>query len=217
VFSALSFALARTKSPTRETETALSDAAFREPDSARARTAQLMLGAVAHEEARVDPERAGRTVDQLIRFFEGMHSPDAARRLLSVLGNAGSPRGLPFIGRYLRDPSPEMRRGAVAALRFVEGARAEELLTEASADPEASVRLATIAAMGYRQMTGQDYAVLRRMVLGDAAEKVRLAALRRLWEERATYSGAGALAREVAEHDGSESVRQAAAEMSAGG
>jgi HEAT repeats len=215
-FTTLSFALARTKSPTLETEEALSEPAFRDPESGQGKTAQLMLGAVARDMAASDPERAERVVDRLIALFESLHSPNASRRLLSVLGNAGSPRGLPTIVRYLHDPSADLRIGAASALRFVDGARADELLAQAAKDPAAPVRLAVVSALGYRETRPATLATLRRILQADPAANVRVAALRNLWQMRAGSTDAAALVRYAATHDTSEDVRRTAAGLLAG-
>src|SRR5438309_1075031 len=101
------------------------------------KTAQLMLGAAARDIAQSDPDRGARLIDRIVTRFQSLTSPAAPRRLLSVLGNAGSVRALPIIERYLHDPATDMRVGAATALRFVDSPRADELLSGLlAADPE---------------------------------------------------------------------------------
>jgi hypothetical protein len=213
VFSTLAFALARTAAPAQEAEDALKDAAFRDPESDAGRAAQLALGAAARQIASTDPKRGMALVEQLIRRFEAMPTPGAAKRLLSVLGNAGSVRALPVIVKYLNAPSADMRGAAASALRFVQGAEADRLLAAAAGDHEPSVRLAALSAMSYRAIQPATLAADKEALLADAEESVRLAALHNLWQAKDASSDALALVRQAAGEGQPEHVRKAAAEL----
>jgi hypothetical protein len=216
-FAKLSFILAQTKTPTQQAENALSDVAFRGPETDIVKTAQLMLGAMARNIDQSDPDRAAKVVDRLIAQLGSSSAPNVQRRLLSALGNSGSTQAIPVIKQFTNDASPDLRGGAAYALRWVDSDEADDLLsTIIDTDSDPSVRLQALSALRYRDVNQKTFDAEERVFLLGMVESLRLAVLKNLWAARETFPKVVDIAKRAAGSDVSKEVRKAASDLIAG-
>ena len=214
LFSTLSFVLAQTKSPTLQTENALSEFAFATPETDTVKTAQLMLGAMARNIDETDPQRAASLIDRLIKHLGSSSVPNVSRRLLSVLGNSGSTAAMPTIKRFLTDPSPDLRGGAAYALRWVDSSEVDDLLcSTVMNDSDESVRLQALSALAYRDITPTTFETQKRVFLSEKSDNVRLAALKNIWKSRQAFPEVEEIVKRAAAGDSSNDVRKAAKDL----
>lgn len=209
--------LTMARRPTDAAERALIDLA-ENPAGMDVRSAALFgLGTMARNSRESDPGRADRIAARLLsRLREPM--PEAeADIVLKALGNSGSAKALPAFTVYAKASSAGLRAAAMTGLRFVDAPEADRLLIEAlRSDPEASVRIAALRALSFRQPTGGSVRAHIGALTGDPSESVRVAALRNLGSSIGAFPEALEAVRRAAEDDASESVRKAAAAMLAG-
>jgi HEAT repeat protein len=205
--------LARANAPTPVVEAALFRLASEGSEEVRS-TAQLALGTLAHRLAPSAPARADAIVRWALGELTAARSPAGQRQMLLVLGNAGAPAALPALGPFLRAQEPEVRGGAVTALRRLKAPEAEAALCLAlTADPDAGVRLEVAQALGTRRPTAPALAAHALVLRKDRSPGVRLAALRNLGRCREVLPGAVPLIREAAAEDPDAEVRGAAAAL----
>jgi hypothetical protein len=203
--------LARANSPTPAVEEALFRLASEGSENIRS-TAQLALGTLAHRLARFAPARAEAIVRWALGELKAARSPAEQRRMLLVLGNAAAPAALPALRALLRAPQPEVRGGAVAALRGLKVREAEAALCKAlTADPDAGVRLEAAQALGARPMMAAALRAHARVLGKDGSPGVRLAVLRNLGRARQALPEAAELIRATSATDPHPEVRGAAA------
>jgi hypothetical protein len=206
-------ALGMAKAPTPVVEAALFELASAGGEDIRS-TAQLALGTLAHSLAWSAPARADGIVRWALARLEGARSAAGRRQMLLVLGNAGSPQALPAVRRYLSAPEPEVRGGAVAALRRLKGPEVDAALCRAlTADADAGVRLEAVRALEVRRMTAANLTAHATALRKDGSAGVRLAVLRNLGRAREALPGGAELVREAAAKDPAREVRAAAAEL----
>jgi hypothetical protein len=207
-------ALNEASAPTPLAEETVRELASESPNHDIASTAQLTLGAMAHNLAETSPERATRIVDSLIKQIDASSSADTTRLLLLALGNAGSPHAYSTIARFTNDSSPDLRAAAASALRWVDSDQADaQLIKVLSSDPESVVRLEAATAIGFRQINANAFEAQKQALATDKDEKVRLALLRNLWKGRVVFPEARELIEKAATSDASEDVRKAATEL----
>jgi hypothetical protein len=206
-------ALGLAKAPTPVLEAALFELAAAGSGDSRA-TAELALGTLARGLAGWAPARADGIVRWAVGRLEGARSPGERRQLLLVLGNAGAAQAWPAVRRHLSAAEPEVRGGAVTALRWLKGPEVEAALCGAlTADADAGVRLEAARALGVRRMTAAALAAHAAALRADGSASVRLAVLRNLGRARAALPGAAELVREAAAKGPDREVRAAAAEL----
>src|SRR5262249_43846302 len=128
--------------------------------------------------------------------------------------NAGAPAALPALRTFLRAPEPEVRGGAVAALRGLKATAAGAALCQAlTADPDAGVRLEAAQALGARRMTAAALTAHACVLRTDSSPGVRLAALRNLGQSQQVLPEAAKLICEAAAKDSNPGVCEAAAAL----
>jgi hypothetical protein len=206
-------ALGLAKAPTPVLEAALFELAAAGSGDSRA-TAELALGTLARGLAGWAPARADGIVRWALGRLEGARSAGERRQLLLVLGNAGAAQAWPAVRRHLRAAEPEVRGGAVTALRWLKGAEVEAALCRAlTADADAGVRLEAARALEVRRMTAAALAAHAKALRADDSASVRLAVLKNLGRARAALPGAAEVVRAAAAKGPDREVRAAAAEL----
>lgn len=119
---------------------ALLRAAFESADLDLRYTAQLIVGSNVRRCLDVNPEQAKAFGDRLAEALETADE-DGKLNLLYALGNAADADRLPIQERFLADPSPRLRAGAVHSLRHLIDERLRTRLSElAKTDPDPGVR-----------------------------------------------------------------------------
>ena len=207
-------ALNDASTPTRLAEETIHELASQSPNPDIASTAQLSLGAMAHNLAETSPERATNIVASLVKQIDLSSSADTTRQLLLALGNAGSAQAYSTIARFMTDSSPALRAAAASALRWIDSDQAAaQLIKVLTSDPESAVRLEAAIALGFRQINANSFAAQKQALAIDKDEKVRLALLSNLWKGRAVFPEARKIIEKAATSDASADVRQAATEL----
>lgn len=203
--------LAGVTTPTPETIAVLSNLAFQSSDSRTASTAQLALGTVAHSLAQSAPDRAVLIVDRFVERLRTAQSPDDVKQNLLVLGNAGSSRSLSTVTQFASSPQAEIRAIAVSALRLVPDLGVDRQLTQTlSTDVEETVRAEAAVALGFREMTPQNYQSQKQAIQSDKSAKVKLALLKNLWQAQEQFPEVRQIVKQLAQQDESQEVREAA-------
>jgi Lipoprotein amino terminal region len=203
--------LAAVPSPTPTTVTALNQCAFASADQRVASTAQLALGAIARNLAEPAPDRASAIVDQFIQNLMTAKSNAAIKQNLLVLGNAGSPRSLDAITKFVTSPEAEIRSIAVVALRWLADPQVDRILNQAiKQDSDDNVRAETVVALGFRPMTAENLAVQKQVLAADQSVKVRLALLKNLWQVREQFPEVITIVQQLAQTDPDQDLRTAA-------
>jgi hypothetical protein len=206
-------ALGRARAATPAVEAVLLELAAKGKGEVRS-TAQLALGTLAHGLAATAPGRAEAIVSWALAQLQAAPSPAERRRLLLVLGNAGSATAWPALRAALGAAEPEVRGGAVTALGGLRGAESDAALCAAlTGDADAGVRLEAARALSGRPMTAAGLAAHARVVRQEASPGVRLAALRNLGRARQAPPEAEGLIRAAAANDPNPEVRKAAAAL----
>ena len=209
-------ALNEASSPTQLAEDTVRDLAFQSPNAEIASTAQLTLGTMARNLAETSPERATKIVELFIKQIESSPSFEVTRQMLLALGNSGSTNAYSTISRFMTDSSPALRAAAAGALRWVASDQIDALLTRSlTSDPEASVRLESAVALGFREMTEGTFGAQKQAFLTDKNDKVRLALLSNLWKVHQAFPEVRKLVKEAATKDASQNVRKAAGDIMA--
>ena len=205
-------ALNEAGAPTPLAEETINELARQSPNPDIASTAQLTMGAMAHNLNQTSPDRGRKIVDSLIKQIDSSSSADTTRLLLLALGNAGSARAYSTIARFTTDPSPSLRAAAASALRWVDSDQTDpQLIKVLISDAEPSVRLEAAIAFGFRKIDAKSFEAQKRALTIENDEKVRLALLRNLWKGRAAFPEARKLIEQAASSDTSEDIRKTAA------
>jgi Lipoprotein amino terminal region len=203
--------LAAVPAPTPTTVTALNQFAFASPDQRVASTAQLALGAIARNLAEPAPDRANAIVDRFIQNLMTAKSNEAIKQNLLVLGNAGSPRSLDAITKFVTSPEAEIRSIAVVALRWIIDPPADRLLNQTiKQDSDDNVRAETAVALGFRTMTPENLAIQKQVLAADQSAKVRLALLKNLWQVREQFPEVTTIVQQLAQTDPDSDLRTTA-------
>jgi Lipoprotein amino terminal region len=203
--------LAAVPSPTPTTVTALNQFAFASADQRVTSTAQLALGAIARNLAEPAPDRANAIVDRFIQNLMTAKSNEAIKQNLLVLGNAGSPRSLDAITKFVTSPTAEIRSIAVVALRWIADPQVDRLLNQAiKQDSDDNVRAETAVALGFRPMTAENLTVQKQVLAADQSVKVRLALLKNLWQVREQFPEVTTIIQQLAQTDPDQDLRTAA-------
>lgn len=206
--------LATVNSPTQEAEDVLRNLAFNSKEERTASTAQLALGAMARNLAQNSPERANKIVEQFVQKLQTAKNDEQTRQYLLVLGNAGSKQALKAITQLTSASNPSVRATAATALRWIQDSQVDTLLTKAlSSDSDDAVRLEATVALGFREMNNATFQVQKQAFLSDKAVKVRLAALKNLWEAHEAFPEVRQLVKQAAQNDVSKDVQEAAASI----
>jgi HEAT repeats len=139
------------KRPTPVLEGALRRLAASDAPGEVREMAHLAMGNAASRLQAEDPARAKGIVDEYDAKLAKAVRADEVGTYLSALGNAGTPEAGRVVARYLDDERPEVRAGAVDALRLVPTAQAEaELRRALRDDPVEDVRAVAARALAYR-------------------------------------------------------------------
>jgi hypothetical protein len=136
------------------------------------------LGSAAQAAAEAgNAELASELNRELLADVRASKNQAELVRGLRALGNAGHPDSTSELAAQLDSESPAVRRAAAAALRFVPGARADELLASVlQKDAEPQVRYEAAVSIGFRKPTMTLLEALKSAALRDAIGKVRLTA-----------------------------------------
>ncbi len=115
--------------------------------------ARLILGVAGRHLLSENPEISESIATWALNGLRQSHSHEETCVWILTLGNLGHSKGLPTLLEYLKSEDSELRQASATALRFIPGERAESaLLMTLQQDPEASVRLAVVDALGFRPM-----------------------------------------------------------------
>lgn len=148
------------------------------------------LVALAGPGGAADPDRTMFLLDAALHG-----APEPVRVAIAcVLGDLARPQDREMVSLLLKDPSPRVRRAAVAAIVRLEPEAAAEPLHLAIADESADVRIAVATALGERA-NAEVFPDLRRLA-EDSDARVRAAAVRAVGLRFGEESDS-ALAREV--------------------
>jgi hypothetical protein len=203
-------ALGMAKDPTPVVDTVLFDLASGSSEEIRS-TAQLALGALARGLVRSAPTRADAIVRWALAQLKDARSAAQRRQFLLVLGNAGSTSALQAIRPWLSAAEPEVRGGAVLALRWLEGPQIDGMLCKALTDDEdAIVRLEAAQALQVRPVTSATLAVYTTALPKEGAAAVRVALLESLALAAPTFPEAVELIKQASAKDPVAQVREAA-------
>ncbi|MBD2080227.1 HEAT repeat domain-containing protein [Leptolyngbya sp. FACHB-17] len=212
--AALIPSLATVKSPTPETIALLSNFAFNSDNSQVASTAQLALGTAAHNLLESAPNRANSIADRFVERLQKSQSSDDIKQNLLVLGNIGSARSLDAITKLTNSPQAEIRAIAVSSLRLIPEPTIDRRLTQTlQSDTEEAVRAEAAVALGFREMSPENYQSQKQAIQSDKSVKVRMALLRNLWQVQAQFPEVQQIVKQLAEKDESEEVREAASSL----
>jgi hypothetical protein len=205
--------LARVRAPTPAVEAVLLELASADSEDISS-TAQLALGTLAHGLATFAPARADAIVSWAVDQSKAARSPAQRRQMLLVLGNAGSVAAWPVLHTSLHAAEPEVRGGAVTALRGLKGDEVDAALCAAlTGDPDAGVRLEAARALNAGPMTAATLAAHASALGQEDSPGVRLAVLRNLGRARQALPEAEELVRGAAANDPTPEVRTAAAAL----
>lgn len=101
-----------------------------------------------------------------------------------------------------------------SALRWIQDSQVDTLLTKALYnDPDDGVRLEAAVALGFREMNPATFLTQKQAFLLDKAVKVRLAALKNLWQAHEAFPEVRQLVKQAAQNDVSKDVQEAAANI----
>jgi HEAT repeat protein len=138
-------------------------------------------------------------------------SNEAIKQNLLVLGNAGSPRSLDAITKFVTSPEAEIRSIAVVALRWIIDPPADRLLNQTiKQDSDDNVRAETAVALGFRTMTPENLAIQKQVLAADQSAKVRLALLKNLWQVREQFPEVTTIVQQLAQTDPDSDLRTTA-------
>jgi hypothetical protein len=171
-------ALAMVERPTQASESLLVELGKNTLSAIVRESVELGLGTMARQMLDSQPARSDRIVATMLARLAAATSVEERRLVLSVLGNVGADKTLPAVAACLRDAAPEVRAAAASALRFIELAEADRLLTDTLVnDTDANIRVEAATALGFRVMTAETFAAQKKAFLADASTRVRLALL----------------------------------------
>jgi HEAT repeat protein len=145
-----------------------------EPEAQDERDAMTEALVAIATAAAADARR--RTLELLAAGFDGAAEP-VRLAVARVLREVGGPEHAEHMSLLVQDPSPAVRRAAVAALARMGGGPAE-MLHLALADEDAAVRVAAATALG--EAAGAHTLPDLERLLGDQDPAVRAAAMRAL-------------------------------------
>lgn len=182
--TAIVTAVGETPRPTRELVDVIErwDRAQRDP---MVRSGGLVvLGSLAHHARENDDSSLADGIDSLLaRELRRPASSEAERvQRLEAVGNAGCAPCARAITAALREPSADVRRAAVGALRFVEGERSVDAMCD-ELDDEASAEVRDQAAWALswgRSSPTERVHCLARAAARDTSPVVRICAARSL-------------------------------------
>jgi HEAT repeat protein len=206
-------ALAMVEQPTEATEAALRQLATssRLPNIRAA--AELGLGTMAYQLRAAEPARAAAIIRPMVAKLAKADTVELRRHYLYVIGNAGLDETLPPIIGYVSDANAELRAAAAAALRWIEDAKAEDLLcTALTSDSDTMVRVEAATSLGFRPMTSKSFAAQKTAFLKDSSSHVRRTLLPNFSRASSAFPEGLALL-EQARKDESKEVRELAGNL----
>jgi HEAT repeat-containing taxis protein len=147
-----------------------------------------LRGEFSRASFRVDRLERERNVAGLTQALDEGGVRDARVNAAMALGQLGDLRAIPHLLEFFNDPDPQVRWGAVYALRLLKATEARQLFETALTDEAPLVRMEAARALGWihavdslsalRQALGADpdqevrmYAVESLVVLGDKATR----------------------------------------------
>jgi len=205
-------ALSLVASPTAETIETLRAL---EADRELRALAHLGLGTAAYRLRDSDPARAAAILDHLLNRLARASSVGRGLEdeiaLLRALGDAGHPGSLDVLAAHLADPRERIRVAAAHALHKVPGARADDLIAQASQDRSASVRAAAVEALPSRPPSLRLATTIARRLGGesDPIARARVVHVAVRWLPHAPSVLEGPL-RQVADRDPRPELRRMA-------
>lgn len=181
-------------------------------------TSLMAAGSTAERLARSEPEVVEAFIDELSTQAKA-RPPDDEEHLpamLSALGNAAQPEGLPVILDGLESTSEWVRASAVYALRGYPGAEIDALLVEhLRQDPALRVRRRAVSAIGDRGP--QPFvAALQQALTQDPAPDLRMAVLNLVAGRPEMLAALKPTLQALAAGEGDEGVKAKAAQLLAG-
>ena len=208
-------AISAAESPTPQAQQTLEMLAFHLRNKQIASKAQLALGHAARNLADESPTQAARIVERLLQELADPAAADSRWQLLLAIGNSGSLEALPTLTQYLDNPAPDLRGAAAWALRWIDSANVDRLLTAKAllGEKERAVRLEAVRALQFRQKTAGNFEAQKQALSTEAEPDIRAALLGNLWSFRDSHPEARQLVESAAAHDPSLSVREAAAKL----
>lgn len=193
--------------PTPEAKSALTSAS-KSTDASVAETATLALGSLAKASA-ADGQDASDVVTSLVAKLEAAQTTAEKVLYLDALGNTGDERALQPILARVGDGSVYVRAAAVGALRFQKSEAVAPSLYLASADPETTVRRASLSAVAQQNVIAH-LPTLKRVLAEDEEASLRIAAVRILARAVNATPEVEAILSKAASSDADASVREAA-------
>jgi len=174
--------------PTPETEEFLRKLVLSTDDDIRD-SAKLGLGMVAGRlSLQGDVSRSGAIVTLALGDLKNADNLEQQVLALKVLGNSGASQAFDTISGYLGDASPELRRQAANALRFIPGDQADAaLIGTLSQDGDSAVRAQAAVSLGFRQPSITLLSVEERQFSIDPNMNVRKHLLRAINLARAQF------------------------------
>lgn len=204
----VSIALSLVQSPTKESQAALEAL---QTDSELGRQASYGLGAFAYQLRQTDPERSLALVNELISRLKASTAPAEIQRYLEALGNAGHPGALPTLDEYLGSADPQIRAGAVRAMRRILGAEVDQrLATVMLRDPVPGVRQAAVEVIDDRPRSEIVVAAVHTCATQEPNVAVRADVVRLLTQWMGSEQQLLAAAQWIAVNDADERIRTTA-------
>ncbi len=181
--------LSMVSSPTTETENFLRKLEKSSDEDIRD-SAKLGLGMVAsHLSLQGEEDRARAIVRTALTDLKSASDLGNQVLALKAIGNSGSSEAFSAIQGYLDDTSPELRRQAVNALRFIPGEAADEaLVSTLIKDRDEDVRAQAALSLGFRQPTLFLLLSEKKQYSVDPSLQVRRQLLRAIHSARTQFS-----------------------------
>lgn len=140
------------KRPTIETVRFVDDE-WRRAAGQDQQTLALVLGSVAGELARTEPQLAQASLTELAHALERASGGRDQQHLLAALGNAGSEAHVDDVLRWVNHPDPDLRWAALDALRATPTPAARAAMLRATTDANARVAEYAVGRLGEWQPT----------------------------------------------------------------
>ncbi len=206
-------AMVSPKRPTLEAQKALQ--ALVDPNDPRGlgMNTLLVLGAMSRNLSNLGDEGEGEMMLFLLGQEDSFREAGRTEVFLSALGNAANNQGFEAVGRYLDDPSKNIRACAVDALAGMSGKKVSAALVQALNDGDATVQVRAIHGLKQHGYTSSTEASVGTILSSSPSVRVRKAALRYFEKNVADNPGATEAIRLAAANDPDDKLRKLAQDI----
>jgi hypothetical protein len=174
----------------------------------------MAIGGTAKNLRSSNPKTADEIIDFLTARLDQASGDQSRLIIIAGLGNAGTPRVIPPLAKYLASADPKLRGASLTSLRFVDGNEGEApILSSIRSDSNPDVRIKALFALGFRTPNERTLAALMVAVKTDKVDHVRKAALEQLWTMRDQFPVVFDIVQGIANTDPSEDIRKRSHEL----